>query len=88
MLVINGKKCASQLNVETRFQESLRDILKMDEMTSNHLDLEFELNHGEVDRNERMAKFDIKIRVRLETLTPRVEVFETKKGYTKLIGIS
>ena len=60
----------------------------MEEMTSNNLDSEFELKNSEVDRNERMAKFDVKISVRLEVPTPRVQVFETKNGATQFIRIS
>ena len=45
MVMIN-KKCAIQLNVETRLPESLQDIPRMDETIYRHLG--FEMKKGEV----------------------------------------
>ena len=53
-MVINNKKSAIQLNVETPLPQSLQDIPRMDETTYKYLG--FEMRKGEVDRKGMMAK--------------------------------
>ena len=53
-MVINSKKSAIQLSVETPLPESLQDIPRLDEVTYKYLG--FEMKQGEVERNEMNEK--------------------------------
>ena len=75
-MVINAKKSAIQLNVDTPVPESLQDIPRMDEATYKYLG--FEMIKGEVDRKRMMAKLEERIAEKLEEPTTRVEVFEAR----------
>ena len=75
-MVINNKKSGIQLNVETPLPQSLQDIPRLDETTYKYLG--FEMNRGEVERNEMMAKLEERIGEKLEEPTKRVEVFEAR----------
>ena len=75
-MVINNKKCAIQLNIETSLPQSLQDIPRMDETTYKYLG--FEMKNGEVERKEMMKKLEERIREKLEEPTMRVEVFEAR----------
>ena len=75
-MVINNKKSAIQLNVETPLPQSLQDIPRMDETTYKYLG--FEMIKGEVDRKGMMAKLEVRIREKLEEPMTMVEVFETR----------
>ena len=75
-MVINSKKSAIQLNVETPLPESLQDIPRLDETTYKYLG--FEMKKGEVDRKEMMRKLEQRIAVKLQEPTRRVDVFEAR----------
>ena len=75
-MVINAKKSAIQLNVETPLPQSLQDIPRMDETTYKYLG--FEMIRGEVDRKGMMARLEERIAEKLEEPTTKVEVFETR----------
>ena len=47
-MVVNKKKSAIQLNVETPLPEGLQDLPRMDALTYKYLG--FEVKNGEVDR--------------------------------------
>ena len=53
-MVINNKKSAIQLTIETPLTEPLQEIPRIDEVTYKYLG--FEMNKGEVDRKEMMDK--------------------------------
>ena len=73
-MLINKKKTAIQLNVETPLTESLQDIPRLDERTSKNLG--FEMKKGEFDQKEMMKVLEGRIMEKLEEPTKRVEVFE------------
>ena len=75
-MVVNKKKSAIQLNVETPLPESLQDIPRLDETTYKYLG--FEMKKGEVDRKEMLVKLEEMIREKSEEHTRRVEAFETR----------
>ena len=75
-MVVNKKKSAIQLNVETPLPESLQDIPRMDALTYKYLG--FEMKKGEVDRKEMLVKLEERIKEKLEKPTRRVEVFEAR----------
>ena len=75
-MVVNKKKSAIQLNVETPLPESLQDIPRLDETTYKYLG--FEMKKGEVHRKEMLVKLEERIREKLEEPTRRVDVFETR----------
>ena len=75
-MVINTKKCAIQLNVETPLPESLQDIPRLDEVTYKCLG--FEMMNGEVERKEIMKRLEERIKDNLDDPTKRVDVFETR----------
>ena len=75
-MVINNRKSAIQLNVETPLPESLGEIPRLDEMTYKYLG--FEMKKGVVERKEMMKKLEERIRVKLEEPTKMVETFEAK----------
>ena len=75
-MVINKKKCAIQLNLETHLPESLQDIPRLDDTTYKYLG--FEMIKGEVAREEMMEKLETRISEKFEEPTRRVEVFEAK----------
>ena len=75
-MVINAKKSAIQLSVETPLPDSLRDIHRLDETTYKFLG--FEMKKGEVDRKLMMAKLKERVRDKLEEPMKRVEVSEAK----------
>ena len=75
-MVINNKKSAIQLNVETPLPESLQEIPRLDETTYKYLG--FEMKKGEVEGKEMMAKLEERIREKLDEPTKMVEVFEAK----------
>ena len=58
-MVINNKKSAIQLNVETPLPETLQDIPRLDETTYKYLG--FEMKRGEVDRKQMMSKLEQRI---------------------------
>ena len=55
-MVVNNKKSAIQLNMETPLPESLQDIPRMNEITYKYLG--FEMRHGEVERKEMMERLE------------------------------
>ena len=75
-MVINTKKSAIQLNVETPLPESLREIPRMDETTYKYLG--FQMKKGEVEGKEMMTKLEERIREKLDEPTKRVDVFEAR----------
>ena len=75
-MVINNKKSAIQMNVDTPLLESLQEIPRLHETTYKYLG--FEMKNGEVDRKLMMAKLEERVRDKLEEPMKRVEVFEAK----------
>ena len=75
-MVINDKKSAIQLNVETPLPESLQEIPRMDETTYKYLG--FEMKKGEVDRKVMMKRLEERIKEKLDEPTTRVETFEAR----------
>ena len=75
-MVINNKKSAIQLNVETPLPQSLQDIPRMDNTTYKYLG--FEMMNGEVARKEMMTKLEHMIKDLLDQPTTRVETFEAR----------
>ena len=63
-MVINHKKSAIQLNVETPLPEFLQDIPRLDETTYKYLG--FEMKRGEVEKKETMKKLEERIKEKLE----------------------
>ena len=61
-MVINNKKCAIQLNVETPLPESLQDIPRLDETTYKYTD--FEMKKGEIDRKEMLRMLEERIKLK------------------------
>ena len=59
-MVINNKKSAIQLNIQTPLPESLQEIPRLDETTYRHLG--FQTKKGEVNRKEMMEKLEERIR--------------------------
>ena len=59
-MVINNKKCAIQLNVETPLPESLQDIPRLDGTTNKYIG--FEMKKGEIDRKEMLRMLEETIR--------------------------
>ena len=57
-MVVNNKKSAIQLNIETPLPEVLQEIPILDETTYKHLG--FEMKKGEVARKEMMMKLEKK----------------------------
>ena len=58
-MVINHKKCAIQINVETPLPQSLQDIPRLDETTYKYIG--FQMMKGEIARNEMMTKLEQRI---------------------------
>ena len=75
-MVINNKKSAIQLNLETLLPESLQDVPRLGETTYKYLG--FEMKKGEIARDEMMSKLEERIQEKLEEPTKRVDVFEAK----------
>ena len=75
-MVINNKKSAIQLSIETPLPESLQEIPRLDEIMYKYLG--FEMKRGEVHRKEMMNVLEGRIKEKLEEPTRRVDVFETK----------
>ena len=75
-MVINNKKSAIQLNIETPIPQSLQDIPRLDETSYKYLG--FEMKKGEVEGKEMMVKLEERIREKLEQPTKRVDVFEAR----------
>ena len=75
-MVINHKKSAIQLSIETPLPASLQDIPRMDDTTYKYLG--FEMKKGEVDRKEMMGRLEERIKEKLEEPTKRVDVFEAR----------
>ena len=75
-MVINAKKSAIQLNIETPLPKSLQEIPRMDETTYKYLG--FQMKKGDVEAKEMMAKLDERIKEKLDEPSKRVEVFETR----------
>ena len=75
-MVINNKKSAIQLNIETPLPGSLQDIPRLDEITYKYLG--FEIKKGEIERKEMMDKLEERIKDKLTEPTRRVEVFEAR----------
>ena len=75
-MVINNKKSAIQLTVETPLPESLQDIPRLDEMTYKCLGIE--MKKGDIDKKGMMKRLEERIKEKLEEPTRRVEVFETR----------
>ena len=75
-MVINAKKSAIQLSVETPLPEPLQDIPRMDEITYKYLG--FEMKKGEVVKNEMMDTLEQRIKEKLAEPTKMVEVFESR----------
>ena len=77
-MVINNKKSAIQLNIETPLPLSLEDIPRMDE--TNYKYLGFEMKNGNDDREATTRKLEEMIREKPEEPTTRVGVFEARNG--------
>ena len=77
-MVINRKKSAVQLIIETPLPESLQEIPRLDGTTYKYL--EFEKMKSAVDRKEMIMKLEERVSRKNEEPTRRVEVFETKNG--------
>ena len=75
-MVINNKKSAIQLNIETPLPESLQEIPRLDETTYKYLG--FEMKKGEIDMKVMMSKLEERVREKLEEPTSRVQVFEAR----------
>ena len=75
-MVINNKKSAIQVNVDTPLPEPIQEIPRMDETTYKYLG--FEMGKGEVERKEMMDKLDERIKEKLEDPTKRVGTFEAR----------
>ena len=75
-MVINNKKSAIQLNVETQLPESLQGIPRLDETTYKYLG--FEMKNRDVERKEMMRRLEERIKEKLEEPTRRVDVFEAR----------
>ena len=75
-MIVNKKKCAIQLNVETPLPESLQDIPRLDEVTYKYLG--FEMKKGEVDQKEIARKLEERIKEKLHEPTRRVDCFEAR----------
>ena len=76
-MLINTKKSAIQLNVETPLPETLQDVPRLDERTYKYLG--FEMKKGEIDRKEMMKVLEGRIKEKLDEPMKRVDVFEAKK---------
>ena len=63
-MVINAKKSAIQLNMDTPLQESIQDIPRMDEATYKYLG--FEMIKGDVGRKGMMTKLEERIAEKLD----------------------
>ena len=70
-MIINHKKSAIQLSVETPLPESLQDIARMDERTYKNLG--FEMKKGEVDKREMLVKLEELFRDLFEEPTRKVK---------------
>ena len=68
-IVINNKKCAIQLSIETRLPESLQEIPRLDGTTYKHLGFEMK---GEMVRKVMMRKLEERIEDKLEDPAERV----------------
>ena len=75
-MVVNKKKCAIQLKVETPLPESLQEIPRLDESTDKFLG--FEMKKGENERKKMMKKLEERIEEKQEEPTRRVETFESR----------
>ena len=75
-MVVNKKKCAIQLKVETPLPESLQDIPRLDEVTYRYLG--FEMKKGEVELEEMARKLEERIKEKLEEPRRRVDLFEAR----------
>ena len=53
-MVINNKKSAIQLCLQTPLPESIQDIPRLDEVTYKYLG--FEMKKGDIERKEMMEK--------------------------------
>ena len=59
-MVINNKKSAIQLNIETPLPQPLQEIPRLDEITYKFLG--FEMRKGEIERKAMMKKLEERIR--------------------------
>ena len=75
-MVINNKKSAIQLNIQTPLQEPLQEIPRLDDRSDKYLG--FETKKGDVDKKEMMEKLEQRIREKLDEPTRRVDVFEAR----------
>ena len=75
-MVVNKKKSAIQLNVETQLHDALQDGPRLDDVSYKYLGLE--MKKGDVVRKETMRKLEERIDEKLEEPTRRVEVFEAR----------
>ena len=62
-MVINNKKSAIQMDVDTPLPEPLQEIPRMDDVTYKYLG--FEMRKGEVERKEMMNKLEERIKEKL-----------------------
>ena len=75
-MVIDKKKCAIRLNVETHIPESLRDIPRIDETTYKYLG--FEMKKGEVEQKDMSREIEERVREEIKEQTRRVDDFEAR----------
>ena len=75
-IVINNKKSAILLNVETPLQQSLQEIPRIDDTTNKYLG--FEMKKGETAMKEMMSKLEERIGDELEEPPSRVQDFEAR----------
>ena len=75
-MVINNKKSAIQLNIDTPLPVSLLEIQRLDETTYKYLG--FEMKKGEVDRKAMMKRLEERVKEKLEEPMKRVDSFEAR----------
>ena len=75
-MVINNRKSAIQMNIETPLPESLQEIPRLDETTYEYLG--FEMMKGAIARKQMMAKLEERIREKLDEPTKMVGTFEAR----------
>ena len=82
-IVINNKKSAILLNVETPLQQSLQEIPRIDDTTYKYMG--FEMKKGEIAMKEMMSKLEESIGDKLEEPPSRVQDFEARNWIHSII---
>ena len=79
-MVVNKKKSAIQLNVETPLPESIQEIPRMDEETCRYLG--FEMKKGEVDMKEMMERLEEMIQENWRSRRRELKSSRPETGYS------